>query len=179
MKPVLVLVGIQNDYFPGGKMELANMEIASTNARSLLDMFRYQGLSVFHVQHTCLQHSAGYFLPGTSGVEIHESVGPLPSEPVIKKNFPNSFRQTELLQQLRSLKASDLIICGAMSHVCIDATTRAASDHEFKCTVVQDACAACDINFRDRTVSAEVVHSVAMSSLAFAYAKVVDIGQLI
>ena len=155
------------------------MQHAGANARSLLDMFRYQGLSVLHVQHTCLQHGAGYFLPGTSGVEIHESVGPLPGEPVIKKNFPNSFRQTELLQQLRSLKASDLVICGAMSHVCIDATVRAASDLGFKCTVVQDACAACGINFRGRTVSAEVVHSVAMSSLAFACAKVVDIGQLI
>ena len=63
MKPALILVRIQNDYFLGGNMELVNIDHASANARILLDMFRYQGLPVFHVQFTRLHRSAGHFYP--------------------------------------------------------------------------------------------------------------------
>jgi len=179
MKPALLLVDLQNDYFPGGNMELVNIDKACGNARLLLDKFRYQGLPTFHIQHTFLNSSAGFFLPGTEGVEIHENVGPLPSETVITKHFPNSFHKTDLLEQLTLKKIGDLVICGAMSHMCVEATTRAASDYGFKCTVVQDACATREIQFQGKTVPAEDVHGIAMSSLAFAYANVVDIRQLV
>ncbi len=179
MKPALLLVDIQNDYFLGGNMELVNMDGASTNARVLLDKFRYQGLPAFHIQHTFLSSSAGFFLPDTEGAEIHDSVGPLPSETVIHKHYPNSFRETDLLEQLRQKEIVDLVICGAMSHMCVEATTCAASDYGFKCTVVQDACATCDAEFQGKTVSAEDVHCTAMSALAFAYANVVNIKQLV
>ena len=179
MKPALLLVDIQNDYFPGGNMELVNIDRASTNARILLDKFRYQGLPVFHIQHTFLHSGAGFFLPDTEGAEIHDNVGPLPSETVIHKHYPNGFHETDLLELLRQKKIRDLVICGAMSHMCIEATTRAASDYGFKCTVVQDACATRDVKFQGKTVSAEDVHIAAMSALAFAYANVVDIRQLV
>ena len=71
------------------------------------------------------------------------------------------------------------MICGAMSHMCIDATTRAAADLGFKCTVVQDACATRAIEFQGSTVEAEQVHHTAMSTLEFGYANVVDLGQLL
>ena len=54
MPPALLLVDIQNDYFPGGKLVLPRMEAASENARKLLDRFRYQGLPTFHIRHTFL-----------------------------------------------------------------------------------------------------------------------------
>ena len=179
MKPALLIVDLQNDYFPGGSMELVNIDCAGANARLLLDKFRYQGLPTFHIQHTFLNSSAGFFLPDTKGAEIHDCVDPLPSEPVIHKHFPNSFRETDLLEQLNKKNIQDLVICGAMSQICIDATTRAASDYKFKCTVVQDACATRDIKFQGKTVTAGDVHSVAMSSLGFGYANVVDVRQLV
>lgn len=179
MKPALLLVDIQNDYFPGGKMELVDIDKASSNARVLLDKFRDQGLQTFHIQHTFQDSNAGFFLPNTEGSEIHGSVDPLSSETVIPKHFPNSFRETNLLEQLKEKSITDLVICGAMSHMCIEATTRAAADYGFKCVVVQDACATRDIEFQDKKVSAIDVHNASMSALAFAYANVVNVDELI
>lgn len=179
MKPALLLVDIQNDYFPGGNMELVNMEAAGANARKLLDRFRYQGLATFHIQHTFLHRGPGFFLPDTPGAEIHESVGLLPGETVIHKHSPNGFHKTDLLGQLQQKEIRSLVICGAMSHMCVEATTRAAADYGFKCTVVQDACATRDIEFQGNTVTAQDVHRTAMSALDFAYANVVDAGELL
>ncbi|MGH1537059.1 MAG: cysteine hydrolase family protein [Gammaproteobacteria bacterium] len=179
MKPALLLVDIQNDYFPGGSMELVNIDQVSSNARLLLDKFRDQNFETFHIQHTFKDKSAGFFIPNTEGSEIHGSVDPLPSEMVIHKNFPNSFRETNLLAQLKEKKITDLVICGAMSHMCIEATTRAAADYGFKCVVVQDACATRDVEFQGKVVSAENVHNASMSALSFAYANVVNVSELI
>ncbi|MYB89872.1 MAG: cysteine hydrolase [Proteobacteria bacterium] len=179
MKPALLLVDIQNDYFPGGNMELVDMEAACENARKLLDRFRYQGLPTFHIQHIFKDSGPGFFLPDTTGVEIHESVEPLPGETVIHKRYPNSFRGTDLLEQLQQKEIKSLVICGAMSHMCVEATTRAAADNGFKCTVVQDACATRDVEFQGKTVAADDVHRTAMSALDFAYANVVDVGELL
>lgn len=181
MKPIpaLVLVDIQNDYFPGGKMELVNIDHASANARQLLDQFRYKGLATFHIQHTFKDNHAGFFIADTEGSDIHGSVDPLPSETVIHKHYPNSFRETKFLDKLKEKNITDLIICGAMSHMCVDATTRAAADYGFKCIVVQDACATRDVKFRDKVVSAVDVHNASMAALAFAYAYVVNTSELI
>ena len=179
MKPALLLVDLQNDYFPDGNMELVDIDKASSNARLLLDQFRDQNLQTFHIQHTFQDSNAGFFLPNTEGSEIHGSVGPLQGETVIHKHFPNSFRETNLLDQLKNNNITDLVICGAMSHMCIEATTRAAADLGFKCVVVQDACATRDIEFQGKEVSAVDVHNASMSALAFAYANVVNVDELI
>ena len=179
MKPALLLVDIQNDYFPGGNMELVGIDIASSNARLLLDQFRDQNLQTFHIKHTFHDAQAEFFLPNTDGSEINGCVDPLPNETVITKHFPNSFRETNLLEQLKINSITDLVICGAMSHMCIEATTRAAADLGFKCVVVQDACATRDIEFQGKTVSANDVHNTSMSALAFAYANVVNVDELI
>ena len=169
--PALILVDIQNDYFPGGRMPLDEIERAATNAAKLLDHFRTTGQPTFHIQHTWEDASAPFFVAGTPGASIHESIAPRPDEPVIVKHFPNSFRETSLLDDLRRAGTKQLTICGAMSHMCIDATTRAAADVGFDCTVAHDACATRDIEFQGRVVPAQDVHTAFMSALGFAYAK--------
>jgi hypothetical protein len=98
----LILVDIQNEYFPGGRMELAGIQQASANAGELLALFRDRGWPTFHVQHLSQQADAPLFTPGTPFVEIHESVKPLAGERVIQKHFPNSFHQTPLLEALKA-----------------------------------------------------------------------------
>ena len=78
----LVLVDIQNDYFPGGTMELVGMDRAARNAASLLRRFRERHLPVFHIRHLSTRPGATFFLPGTAGANIHESVAPSGAEPV-------------------------------------------------------------------------------------------------
>jgi nicotinamidase-related amidase len=172
MPNALIIVDIQNDYFPGGRMTLHEIERTANNAARLLSHFRNTGQETFHIQHTWEDPSAPFFVAGTPGAAIHESVAPRPGEPVIVKHFPNSFRESPLLEELRRARINDLTICGAMSHMCIDATTRAAADLGFNCTVAHDACTTRDIEFQGNTVSADDVHAAYMSALGFAYAKV-------
>jgi len=172
MTTALVLVDIQNDYFPGGNMALEGMDAAAANAAKLLAGFRERGLPVFHVRHLSMRPGATFFVPGTPGAEMHASVRPAAGESVVEKNFPNSFRGTSLLEQLRGANADGVVIAGAMSHMCIDATTRAAFNHGFKCTVAENACATRALEFGGRTIPARDVHAAFMAALAVPYARI-------
>ncbi len=172
MQQALILIDIQNDYFPGGTMQLVGMREAADNARLLLQHFRDGDLPRVHIQHISARPGATFFLPDTPGAEHHPTVASEEGETVIQKNFPNSFRMTRLFEHLQSVQAKELIICGAMSHMCVDATTRAAFDFGFNCRVIEDACASRDLEFRGATVEAASVHAAFMAALAVPYAKV-------
>ena len=90
--------------------------------------------------------------------------------------FPQSYWTSSVrlpeFPPLTSDTEADVVIVGAMSHMCIDATTRAAADHGYRVTVVADACATRDSEFDGRLVPAADVHAAFMSALAFAYAEV-------
>jgi len=179
MNQALILVDIQNDYFPGGTMELVGMDAAAKNARIALDNFRTAGAPLFHIQHLATRPGATFFVPGTDGALHHALVAPADGETVIQKNFPNSFRATELESALHDKGIEHLVIVGAMSHMCIDATTRAAFDLGFQCTVLADACATRDLVFNDRTVAAADVHGSFMAALSSPYASVVSTAEFI
>ncbi|HXE98583.1 MAG TPA: cysteine hydrolase family protein [Dongiaceae bacterium] len=173
MNNCLMLVDFQNDYFPGGNMELVGIEAAAANAQALLAEFRKTKSFVIHIQHIAARPGATFFLPETDGAKIHQMVTPGEDEVVVVKNFPNSFRDTHLLEILKKAHADNLFICGAMSHMCIDATTRAAFDLGFNCVVAEDACATKDLVFKNRTVKASEVHAAFMAALSVPYAKVI------
>ncbi|MEK7020163.1 cysteine hydrolase family protein [Bacillus sp. FSL K6-6038] len=174
MKTALLLVDIQNDYFPNGKMELRGTMEASEYASQLLRHFREMNQPIFHIQHVSIQENATFFLPNTEGVHIHENVRPLKNETVILKHYPNGFRETDLLEQLQNLEIEHVIICGMMTHMCIDATVRAAFDFGFRCTVVHDACATKDLIFKNATISAVYIHNTILASLNDVYADVMS-----
>ncbi len=176
MNAALILVDIQKDYFPGGRMELVGMKEASENAREMLRFFREKKWPIFHIQHIAVKDGATFFLPNSVGMEIHENVTPISNEPVIQKHHPNSFLNTKLHEELLKAGIESVVICGAMSHMCIDATTRAAADLGFQCTVVHDACATKDLTFGGKAVPADMVHGAFMAALQSVYAKVMDLG---
>ncbi|MHB8068621.1 MAG: cysteine hydrolase family protein [Desulfobaccales bacterium] len=179
MTTALLLIDLQNDYFPGGKMELEGSPEASLRAREILTFFREKGLPVVHIQHLAARPGAPFFLPDTEGVRIHQNVEPLPGEVVIQKNFPNSFRNTILLEHLREKQVKKLVVCGMMTHMCVDATVRAAFDYGLEVTVIHDACATRTLAFGDQTISAAQVHGAFLAALGFIYAKVVSAGEFL
>ena len=170
----LLLVDIQNDYFSGGRMELVGMTEASRKAGDLLKLFRDKKWRTFHVQHVEHDAEASFFGSKTVGVEIHESVKPLVDDIVIQKSYPNSFRETLLKEEIVKTGVERLVICGAMSHMCIDATTRAAFDMGFKCTVIHDACATKHLQFGSKIIPAKQVHGSFMAALGSVYADVMS-----
>ena len=177
MTEALLLIDIQNDYFPGGTMECTGMTQASGVAAALLERFRKENKTVIFIRHISTRAGAGFLHPDTPGSMINESVAPRHGEPVVVKHFPNSFLQTDLAKKLNESGVTDLVICGAMSHMCIDATTRAARDAGFSCTVIENACATRDLVFRGEIIAAATVHSAFMAALNGVYASVIPLGE--
>jgi nicotinamidase-related amidase len=172
MQAALIIIDIQNDYFPGGRMELEGSVEASQRAATLLESFRRKGQPLVHIQHVSNRPGASFFLPDTEGVNIHANVAPRGGEMVLQKHFPNGFRGTGLLEHLRGLGADHLVIAGMMTHMCVDATTRAAFDLGFSCSLVHDACATRALVFGEQRVPAAQVHAAFVAALAGLYAKV-------
>jgi nicotinamidase-related amidase len=168
----LLVIDIQNDYFPGGRMEVPDSTASAGRAGELLAAFREGGLPIFHLQHLAARPDATFFLPGTTGAEIHPSARPRDAEPVFQKHFPNGFRETGLLEAVRAAGVDRLVLCGMMTQMCVDATTRAAFDLGFRCQVAHDACAARPMTFAGRAVAAPDVHAAFLAALAGVYAKV-------
>jgi nicotinamidase-related amidase len=178
MSRALVIVDIQNDYFRGGRHELVGPDEAAAAARTVLDRFRAGGEPVFHLQHVWDAPDAAFFAPGTPGVEIHESVRPAAGEPVIQKAYPNGFLETDLEAQLRAAGADEVVVCGMMTSMCVDATVRAAADLGFSCTVVPEACATLDLDFQGAPIPAAQVHGAFLAALSDSYAQLASADEL-
>jgi len=178
-KKALIIVDLQNDYFQGGKWELEGTEDAAAKAAILLKSFREKRLPVVHVRHEFPTDDAPFFLPNSDGAKIHSSVQPLENEPIVLKHQINSFRDTNLKEILDELDVDSVLICGAMSHMCIDAVTRAAYDFGYNCAIAHDACATLGLEFNGITVPASHVHAAFMAALGFAYANVASTDELL
>jgi nicotinamidase-related amidase len=174
----LVIIDIQNDYFPGGAMELEGAEAAGLRAGEALEKFRKENLPVFHVRHLSVRPGATFFLPGTPGAEIHPSVLPREGETVVEKNFPNSFRGTALQNYLDKHKIKNLVVAGMMTHMCVDASVRHAADLGYKITLLGDACATRAQKYGEESVPARQVHAAFLAALNGFYAKVIHANEL-
>lgn len=167
-KTALMIIDIQEFYFPGGRMQLENPEQAGMNAGLLLDHFRKNKMLVYHVRHN--------YEPGGN---IHPYVKPMGNEPVISKDEVNAFLGTGLLEMMRADTVEQLVICGMQTHMCVEAAVRAAHDYGFKCILVSDACATKALQYEEHIISAKNVHYSTISTLQGTYARVVTTDEVI
>jgi nicotinamidase-related amidase len=174
MARALVVIDIQKDYFPGGRMELVGSEEAGRQARVLLDAFRSSGEPLFHVQHRFEGDDAPFFAPGTEGAEIHPEVAPAEGERVIVKHHANAFKDTPLEAELREAGVDEVVLCGMMTSMCVDASARAAADLGLRTTIAGDACAAPDLRAGDEVIPGATVHKAFLSALGSLVADVRD-----
>lgn len=169
-KRALLLIDIQNDYFDGGKWPLVGIDDAAQRSARLLAAARKAGDLVVHVRHEFPSDDAPFFTPNSPGAKIHDTVQPTDDEAVVLKHQVNAFHQTSLKELLDQHGVQELVVCGAMSHMCVDAATRAASDLGYQVTLIHDACATRDSEFNGVAVPAAQVHAAFMGALGFAYA---------
>ena len=134
----LVLIDCQNTYTQG-VMELEGVQAALDETATLLDRARTAGIPVIHIQHDDGPGSL-YDIRADIGA-IADQVAPRGDEPVIVKQFPNSFVQTELDERLKALGASNLVLAGFMTHMCVNSTARGAFSLGYAPTVVASATA--------------------------------------
>lgn len=178
MKTALLVIDIQNDYFSGGKYPLVDPEGAARNAYMLLQCFREHGGKRAHIQHISLKPDAAFFIKGDSGSDIHDSVAHFEGEPIVYKHYPNSFRETNLLELLKEWDVERVVITGMMTHMCVDATARAAADFGFQVWVAEDACATRDLEYNGTTIPADLVHKSFLAALK-SYGKVMKSEEII
>jgi len=168
----LLLIDIQNDYFEGGANPLTGSLEASLKANELLNYFRINHIHIFHIRHISARPGSTFFLPETKGSEIHSNVQPLENEKIIIKHYPNSFRDTNLHSALVDKNITDLVICGMMTHMCVDASVRAAKDLEYHITLISDACATKNLEIQGQTIQANEVHHSFLAALNYFYSSV-------
>jgi nicotinamidase-related amidase len=172
-KRAIIVVDLQKDYLTTGRFPLVGIDAALENAARIVDAARRSGDLIINVRHES-PADGPVFAAGTEGAEIISQMRPQDGEAVVTKRHPNSFRETQLAELLSSAGVDEVTVFGAMSHMCIDATARAASDLGFKTTVVEDACSTRDLGFKGEVVPADKVHAAYMSALAFGYGQVVS-----
>jgi len=167
-KTALLIIDVQEFYFPGGRMQLENSEFAGMNAGLLLDHFRKSGMPIYHVRHN--------FEPGGN---IHPYVKPMGDEVVISKDQVNAFVDTELLEMMQRDSIEQVVICGMQTHMCVEAATRAAHDYGFSCLLVSDACATRALQYEEHIISAKNVQYSTLNSLQGTYARIVTTDAII
>jgi nicotinamidase-related amidase len=176
MKRGLVVVDLQNEYLPTGKLPLTGIDAAVENAIRVISHARDTGVPVFHIRHESAE-DAPIFAKGSTGAETQPDVVPQGNEPVIVKKHINAFRETNLKQQLEAADVNEIVVIGAMSHMCIDAVVRAAADMGYPVTVLHDACATLDLTFRGVSVPAAQAHAAIMAAFEFGYATVQSVDE--
>jgi nicotinamidase-related amidase len=162
-KTTLVLIDIQAFYFDTTRAPLIGREEASLKAGKILEHFRETGQEVVHIKHK-------------GGGEIHEYVKPLSGETVFIKEHVSCFRETPLLEHLQEEGVERLVIVGMMTHMCVEAATRAADDLGFETVLIHDACATRDLTFEDEIIAAKDVHLSTLTTLK-AYATILSTGE--
>ena len=165
MKTALLVIDIQKDHFPGGKHTLVNALEAAQKAYMLLQCFREHGAYHVHVQHISKQPDATFFISGDRGTDIHDSAAHFEGEPIVYKHQSNAFQDTDLLKMLKSERIERVVITGMMTHLDIDATARAAVDLGFQVIIAEDACATCDLKYRNTTIPADQVQKTFLAAL--------------
>lgn len=159
-QPALIVIDLQNDYFPGGAFELWNADATLAVVERAIGRAQAKGIPVIHVQHVAdaARGNAPFFNAGTVGVETHARIqDAAPDAPVIVKQFADAFERTTLHDTLQRLGVDELILCGMMTQNCVTHTalSRRADDYK-KVTVLSDAC----------TTVSQMIHAIALNALA-------------
>jgi len=178
MKKALIIIDLQNDYFKDGANELQEIDEVLIQTNKLIKFAREKSYKIYFIQHFSQKEGASFFLPHTQGVKLHKDLE-INENLVIKKNYPNSFRDTILKKELDKENINELIICGAMTHMCIDTTVRAGFDMGYKIELVSDACATKDLVFQDTVIKAQDVQASFMSALNGIFCEVKEVKNLL
>ncbi len=171
-KSALLVIDLQNEYQTGA-LPLAELDRALTHTKALLAKARASGVPVFHFQHKT-GPGAPIFDPTSKAFALIDDVAPIPGETVIEKSYPNCFTATGLEDALKATGRTEVILAGAMTHMCISSTARSAFDRGFRPTVVADACATRDLpGPNGETIPAAQVHANALAQIADGFMVVV------
>jgi isochorismate hydrolase len=73
--------------------------------------------------------------------QITSSLAPRPGEPVLLKNTYDAFLHTDLEEILKQSGATQIVLCGVLTHMCCETTARSAFCRGFEVYLPVDALA--------------------------------------
>lgn len=159
MKKALLIIDVQNDYFPGGKFPLWNTEATLDHIVQAIKAAKAKGIPIILVQHVANPETASTsaFIGGSEGAAIHPRVlEAAPEAPVVVKAFADGFFNTNLEETLAGLGITDLLVCGMMTQNCVTHTAISRSAEKYNVTMLPDCC----------TTVNEVIHNIALRAVS-------------
>jgi nicotinamidase-related amidase len=159
MTKALLVIDLQNDYFPGGKFPLWNTEAVLQNIERAIEKANAQGLPVVIIQHiaSSKQGIAPFFNEGTAGAEIHLRIlGAASKAPIVVKEFADSFERTKLEETLTKLGVTELLVCGMMTQNCVTHTAISKAAEKYSVAILVDCC----------TTVSEILHVIALHAVS-------------
>lgn len=159
MNKALLVIDVQNDYFPGGKYPLWNTEVTLGNIERAIATARAKGIPVILVQHVANPEKglAPFFNQGTEGVAIHPRIlAAAPDAPIVIKQHADSFLNTDLEATLSKLGITDLLVCGMMTQNCVTHTAISKAAEKYQVSILPDCCTTVD----------EMIHRIALNAVS-------------
>jgi len=170
---VLLLIDHQREYTEG-KLRLHGIDSAVEAIAVLLEKARRVGTPIVHVAQNGKPGGA-LFDPEGPMSRFIPGIAPGNAETTIIKSLPNAFAKTELDAKLKATGRGNLIVAGFMTHMCVSATTRVATDFGYRATVVAGATATRDLpDGNGGIIDAALIQRVALAELGDRFATVVQ-----
>lgn len=176
MKRALLVIDVQNEYFTG-KMPVTYPEGSFANILRAVDAANDQGMPVVLIQHTAPQQTAKTFAKPSDGWAIHEDLQKRPHACVIQKAWPGSFTETGLLDFLQENGIDTVVICGYMTQMCCDTTSRQAAHLGYSVEFLSDATGTLAFSNSAGQVTAEELHRATLVTQAMRFAKVMSTAE--
>jgi len=156
MAKALLVIDLQNDYFPGGKFPLWNTDVVLKNIEGAIAKANEHGVPVIHIQHIA-KGAAPFFHEGTPGADIHPRIlAAAPKAPIVVKEFADSFEKTNLEETLITLGVTELLVCGMMTQNCVTHTAISKAAEKYEVTILPDCC----------TTVSETLHLIALHAVS-------------
>lgn len=168
---ILLIIDAQREY-TDGLLPLTGVQPAVEALAHLLEKARKAAAPIVHVRH---QGKGKAFNPSSTGYQIVNELTPRSDEIVVDKALPNAFAGTDLAKHLAAIGRKNLIVGGFMTHMCVSATVRAATDQGFMSTVAADTVATRDLPdaVGSGTVAADAINKITLAALSDRFAWIV------
>jgi nicotinamidase-related amidase len=155
----LIVIDLQNDYFPDGKFPLWNTDDVLTNIEFAIESANSKNIPVILVQHIANAEKgiAPFFNKDSDGANIHSRILELAENAeIVVKEFADSFEQTRLEQILEESNINELLICGMMTQNCVTHTAISKKAERYNVSILADCCTSVD----------QMIHNIALNAVS-------------